>query len=124
MADPRGLCRSSLTLIVLPFLFPLIAMVKGSLAGEGWQQLRGGARGARASRGSSSTASIIAAGVIVLVYGVTMMAAFGFAKLHIRFREFYFWLLLACLTLPEVVLLTPAVRDGDPAGHCTTRTGR
>jgi multiple sugar transport system permease protein/raffinose/stachyose/melibiose transport system permease protein len=51
--------------------------------------------------------AIIAAGVIVLVYAVTMLAAYGFSKLHIRFREVYFWMLLACLTLPEVVLLTP-----------------
>ena len=43
----------------------------------------------------------------MLVYVVTMMAAYGFSKLHIRAREVYFWLLLACLTLPEVVLLAP-----------------
>ncbi len=49
----------------------------------------------------------ILATILVLVYLVTMMAAFGFAKLHIPFREVYFWLLLACLTLPEVVLLAP-----------------
>jgi raffinose/stachyose/melibiose transport system permease protein len=36
-----------------------------------------------------------------------MMAAYGFAKLHIRGREVYFWMMLAALTLPEVVLLTP-----------------
>ena len=36
-----------------------------------------------------------------------MLAAFGFSKLHIRGKEIYFWMMLACLTLPEVVLLTP-----------------
>ena len=36
-----------------------------------------------------------------------MLAAFGFSKLHIRGREIYFWMMLAALTLPEVVLLTP-----------------
>ena len=36
-----------------------------------------------------------------------MFAAFGFSKLHIRGREIYFWMMLAALTLPEVVLLTP-----------------
>ncbi len=50
---------------------------------------------------------IIAASTIVVVYVVTMLAAYGFAKLRIRAREVYFWLLLVCLTLPEVVLLAP-----------------
>jgi multiple sugar transport system permease protein/raffinose/stachyose/melibiose transport system permease protein len=50
---------------------------------------------------------IIAIGTIVIVYVLSMLAAYGFAKLHIRGREVYFWLLLACLTLPEVVLLAP-----------------
>jgi raffinose/stachyose/melibiose transport system permease protein len=50
---------------------------------------------------------VIAASVIVIVYAVTMLAAYGFSKLHIRGREIYFWLLLVCLTLPEVVLLAP-----------------
>ena len=67
---------------------------------------------------------IIAAGVIVLVYAVTMLAAYGFAKLHIRGREVYFWLLLACLTLPEVVLLDPAVHDGPDARLLRHLSGR
>jgi raffinose/stachyose/melibiose transport system permease protein len=95
-----------LTLMVLPYLFPLIAMVQGSLSGEGWTnyvkvlQVPGFALFFRNS-------AIIAAVTIAIVYAVTMCAAFGFSKLHIRGREIYFWLLLACLTLPEVVLLTP-----------------
>ena len=45
-----------------------------------------------------------------------MLAAYGFAKLHIRGREVYFWLLLACLTLPEVVLLTPLFTTAQALG--------
>jgi multiple sugar transport system permease protein/raffinose/stachyose/melibiose transport system permease protein len=94
------------TIIIIPFLFPLVVMIKGAFAGEGFKnfttvvQVPGFAR-------FFLNSLIIAAVVIALVYAVTMMAAFGFAKLHIRFREVYFWLLLACLTLPEVVLLSP-----------------
>lgn len=94
------------TVLVLPFLFPLIVMVQGSFAGAGW----GNYQAVIAVPGFFRffvNSAIIAAGVIVLVYGVTMLAAYGFAKLHIRAREVYFWMLLACLTLPEVVLLTP-----------------
>jgi raffinose/stachyose/melibiose transport system permease protein len=94
------------TFLIVPFLFPLVVMIKGAFAGEGIKnftavlQVPGFAR-------FFGNSLIIAVVVIALVYAVTMMAAFGFAKLHLRFREVYFWLLLACLTLPEVVLLAP-----------------
>lgn len=102
----RILLQLAVTILVLPYLFPLIAMVQGSLAGDGWTnyvkvlQVPGLAQ-------FFVNSIVIALGTIVLVYIVTMLAAFGFAKLHIRGREVYFWLLLACLTLPEVVLLAP-----------------
>jgi raffinose/stachyose/melibiose transport system permease protein len=102
----KGLLQLVATLLVLPYLFPLVAMVQGSFAGDGW----GNYRDVLAVPGFFRfflNSAIISAGVIVLVYAVTMLAAYGFAKLHIRFREVYFWMLLACLTLPEVVLLTP-----------------
>lgn len=95
-----------ITLLILPFAFPLVVMVKGSLAGQGWQNYRAVLEVPGFARFFLNSA-IIAAAVILLVYLVTMLAAYGFAKLHLRGREIYFWLLLACLTLPEVVLLTP-----------------
>jgi raffinose/stachyose/melibiose transport system permease protein len=36
-----------------------------------------------------------------------MMAAFGFSKLRIPRKEVWFWALLAALTVPEAVMLTP-----------------
>jgi ABC-type glycerol-3-phosphate transport system permease component len=102
----RVILQIVLTIIVVPFLLPLIAMVSGSLAGEGW--------------GNYATvlsvpqlplffrnSVIIAASTIVIVYAVTMVGAFGFSKLRVRGKELYFWMLLATLTLPEVVLLAP-----------------
>jgi raffinose/stachyose/melibiose transport system permease protein len=95
-----------LTLLVLPFLFPLIAMVQGSLAGTGWHNYQ-----VVLSLGVLPTffrnSAIIAVSVIAIVLVCTLLAAFGFSKLYIRGKEFYFWTLLAVLTLPEVVLLTP-----------------
>lgn len=94
------------TALIIPFIVPLVAMVQGSFAGAGL----GNYRAVLAVPGfwRFFINSIIIAGcVIVLVYAVTMLAAYGFSKLRIRAREVYFWLLLACLTLPEVVLLTP-----------------
>jgi raffinose/stachyose/melibiose transport system permease protein len=94
------------TLMVIPFLFPLVVMVQGSLAGNGW----GNYAAVLAVPGLGRfflNSVLIAASVSVLVYVVTMLAAYGFAKLRVPFREVWFWLLLACLTLPEVVLLAP-----------------
>jgi raffinose/stachyose/melibiose transport system permease protein len=104
-----------LTIMVLPFLFPLIAMVQESLSGQGWDNYRIVWDTGVVPEFFRNSA-IIAAGTIAIVYVLTMLAAFGFAKLHIRAREVYFWMILAALTLPEVVLLTPlfstAVRLG------------
>jgi raffinose/stachyose/melibiose transport system permease protein len=102
----RALLQVAVTLLMVPFLFPLVAMVQGSLAGQGWANYR-----AVFAVGAVPTffrnSAIVAALTILIVYLLTMMAAFGFAKLHIRAREVYFWMMLATLTLPEVVLLTP-----------------
>lgn len=102
----RTLLQILATILVIPYLFPLVVMVKGSLAGQGFRNFTAVLQVPGLARFFVNSV-VIALGVIVLVYLVTMMAAFGFAKLHIPFREVYFWLLLACLTLPEVVLLAP-----------------
>jgi ABC-type glycerol-3-phosphate transport system permease component len=95
-----------LTLLVVPFAFPLVVMLQGSLAGSGWGNYR-----TVLSLGPLPqffvNSMLIALGVIVLVLLCSLTAAFGFSKLGIRGKEIYFWALLACLTLPEVVLLTP-----------------
>jgi ABC-type glycerol-3-phosphate transport system permease component len=45
-----------------------------------------------------------------------MLAAFGFAKLRIRGKSVFFWMILSCMTLPEVVLLTPLFTTATAAG--------
>jgi multiple sugar transport system permease protein/raffinose/stachyose/melibiose transport system permease protein len=115
----RVALQVGITLLVVPYLFPLIVMVQGSLAGEGW----GNFKAVLAVPGFGRfflNSAIIAAGVIILVYVVTMLGAYGFAKLRVRFRELYFWMLLACLTLPEVVLLTPLFIQGIKLGFYNT----
>ncbi len=95
-----------LTIMVVPYLFPLVAMVQESLSGQGWGNYQAvWAVGVVPEFFRNS--AIIAGGVIIIVYCLTMLAAYGFSKLHIRAREIYFWMMLAALTLPEVVLLTP-----------------
>jgi multiple sugar transport system permease protein/raffinose/stachyose/melibiose transport system permease protein len=95
-----------LTIMVIPYLFPLIAMVQESLSGQGWGNYKAVWDTGVVPQFFRNSA-IIAIGVIIIVYCLTMLAAFGFSKLHIRWKEVFFWMMLAALTLPEVVLLTP-----------------
>ena len=94
------------TLIAIPYLAPLIAMVQGSFAGRGignYQKVF--ATGVVGTYFRNSI--LISVSTIALVYVCTMLAAFGFAKLRIAGKEIWFWVLLAALTMPEAVLLTP-----------------
>ncbi|MFD1716255.1 carbohydrate ABC transporter permease [Georgenia deserti] len=94
------------TMIAVPYLLPLVAMVQGSLAGRGW-----GNYAKVFDTGVVPTyfrnSIVVAACTIALVYACTMLAAFGFAKLRIRGKEIWFWTLLVALTMPEAVLLSP-----------------
>jgi raffinose/stachyose/melibiose transport system permease protein len=108
-----------LTLMVLPYLFPLIAMVQGSLSGEGW----GNYAKVLAVPGFAlffRNSAIIAVCTILIVCTVAVMAAYGFSKLAIRGKEIYFWMILACLTLPEVVLLAPLFATASAVGLYNT----
>ncbi len=115
----KVLLQIGVTLLMIPFLFPLVTMVQGSLAGSGWGNYQAVLGVPGLFRFFVNTI-VIAAAVIVIVYVVTMLAAFGFGKLHIRGKEVYFWLLLACLTLPEVVLLAPLYTTAQALGFFDT----
>lgn len=95
-----------LLVMTIPYFLPLVQMVLGSLGGVGIRNYK-----AVWDTGVVPTyfrnSLIVAVCVIVLVYIFSMTAGFGFAKLHIRGKEIYFWAILLALTLPEVILLTP-----------------
>jgi raffinose/stachyose/melibiose transport system permease protein len=102
----RILQQILLTVLVIPFVFPLVAMVQGSLAGAGWSNYKT-VLSLPLLPGFFINSALISLAVILIVLVCTMTAAFGFSKLHIRGKEVYFWMLLAALTLPGVVLLAP-----------------
>ena len=108
-----------LTLLVIPFAFPLVVMLQGSLAGEGWRNYATVLKLGPLPQFFINSI-VIAVGVIILVLVCSLTAAFGFSKLGIRGKEIYFWSLLACLTLPEVVLLTPLFATVTAAGAFNT----
>ncbi len=95
-----------LLVMTVPYLIPLVQMVLGSLGGRGLYNYK-----VVWDTGVVliyfRNSAIIAAGVIALVYVFSMTAGFGFAKLQIKYKEFFFWMILIALTLPEVILLTP-----------------
>ncbi|MEA2484336.1 MAG: raffinose/stachyose/melibiose transport system permease protein [Thermoleophilaceae bacterium] len=95
-----------LTLLVIPFTIPLIAMVQGSLAGSGWANYAT-VLSLPLLPGFFLNSALIAVSVIAITLVLTLTAAFGFSKLRIVGKEIYFWLLLAALTLPGVVLIAP-----------------
>lgn len=102
----RILLQILLLFMTIPYVLPLIQMFLGSLGGRGLYNYK-----AVWDTGVVPTyfrnSAIISFCVILLVYFFSMTAGFGFAKLHIRGKEIFFWLILVALTLPEVILLTP-----------------
>jgi raffinose/stachyose/melibiose transport system permease protein len=111
----RGGLQLVLTLMVVPFAFPLIAMVQGSLAGSGWGNYTTVLSLGLLPRFFINSI-LVSVAVLALVLMCTLTAAFGFSKLHIRGKEIFFWMLLGALTLPEVVLLAPLFATVTAAG--------
>lgn len=95
-----------LTVMILPFVFPLIAMVQGSFAGLGWGNYLAVLSIPSIPRYFLNS-TFIAAATIAIVFFCTLLAAFAFSKLRIPAKELYYWLLIVGLTLPEIVLITP-----------------
>jgi raffinose/stachyose/melibiose transport system permease protein len=94
------------TAAVVPFAIPIYAMISKSFTGAGW----GNYAAVLAVPGFARfflNSAIVAGGSIIIIYLATMAAAFGFSKLRVRRKEVLFWMMMAALTLPEVVLIAP-----------------
>lgn len=102
----KVILQIALLLMTIPYVIPLVQMFIGSFGGIGFGNYK-----AVWDTGVVPTyfrnSAIISCGVIFLVYLFSMTAGFGFAKLQVFGKEIFFWLILAALTLPEVILLSP-----------------
>lgn len=102
----RLLLQLAVTVGVIPFVIPLYAMIARSFEGAGWGNYLAVLSVPNFPRFFLNSA-IVAGGSIAIIYVATMMAAFGFSKLRVWRKEIFFWLMMAALTLPEVVLIAP-----------------
>ena len=102
----RVLLQLVVTIAVIPFVIPLYAMFSRSLSGAGWGNYAAVLQVPGFYRFFLNSI-IVAAGSMIIIYLATMMAAFGFSKLRVQNKEVFFWMMMAALTLPEVVLIAP-----------------
>src|SRR5450756_139593 len=102
----RILLQVVLALMTIPFLLPLVEMVRGAFAGRGFENFVVVWQTGVVPTFFKNSA-LLSLAVISLVYVGALTAAFGFSQLRVRGKEIYFWLMIAALTLPEVILLSP-----------------
>lgn len=95
------------TLLVIPFAYPLFVMVLTSTRGQGFIANYSAVLGQPLLPKFFINSTIIAVAVVSITYICTMMAAFAFAKLNIPWKNLLFYVLLAALTLPPAVLMVP-----------------
>lgn len=95
------------TVIVLPFLAPLVAIVAISFDGAGaWTNYTTVLAETPFLRFALNSAAI-SIGTIVVVYASTMLAGYALAKLKFKGRRLVFYAILAGLVLPAISLLVP-----------------
>ena len=95
-----------ITVLAVPYLLPLVAMVEASLQGEGFTNYVTVLQEPMFARFFLNSGTI-ALGSIVLTYTSAILGAYAFAKLRIPGKEFLFYALLVALTLPAVMILVP-----------------
>jgi raffinose/stachyose/melibiose transport system permease protein len=96
----------ALTLLALPFVFPLWVLARTSWQGEGIGNYTAVLSQPGFFRYLLNSAAISVA-VVSLVYATTMAAGFAFAKLHFRGKTLLFNAFLVGLLLPVISLLVP-----------------
>ncbi|MFP3714705.1 carbohydrate ABC transporter permease [Puerhibacterium sp. TATVAM-FAB25] len=91
---------------MVPFVIPLILVVRTSLRGEGLGNYAAVLTESPFFRFLTNSA-VIAAGSVLAVYALTMLAGYAFAKLRFPGRTVLFNALLVGLMVPTVALLVP-----------------
>ncbi|SDS87785.1 carbohydrate ABC transporter membrane protein 2, CUT1 family [Paraoerskovia marina] len=95
------------TLIAIPFLFPLVAIVSKSFEGAGFYENYSTVLTTTPILRSAMNSAIIAIGVISIVYVITMLAGYAFAKMGFKGKKLVFNAILVGLILPNIALIVP-----------------
>jgi raffinose/stachyose/melibiose transport system permease protein len=95
------------TLVALPFLLPLIAIVAKSTNGEGFLKNYTAVITKTPILQAALNSAVISVGVIALVYVFSMLAGYAFAKMHFLGKKLMFNAILVGLALPMVALIVP-----------------
>jgi raffinose/stachyose/melibiose transport system permease protein len=96
-----------LTVAIVPFVFPLAVMVGVSATGDGLLANYAAVLSRPELPVFFFNSLRICAGVVLLSYVITMLAAYALAKLPLRGRELSFYLIVGALTLPSAALIVP-----------------
>jgi raffinose/stachyose/melibiose transport system permease protein len=101
------ICQIIVTIIVLPFVFPLVAIIAESFSGAGFVANYGAVLTKTPLLRSTLNSAIIAVGVIALVYVCTMLAGYAFSKMRFAGKTIIFDAILVGLVLPTIALIVP-----------------
>ena len=95
------------TVLVLPYLAPLVIMVWTSFLGQGVVANYSAVLGQPLLPRFFLNSTIISVGTVAITFAATMLAAFALAKLDLPWKNLIFYVLLAALTLPPAALMVP-----------------
>lgn len=95
------------TIIVIPFLFPLVNIVATSFEGAGVVANYTAVISKTPFLRFLGNSAIISAGTVTIVFVATMLSAYAFAKLKFRGRSVLFNMILVGLVLPAIALIVP-----------------
>lgn len=95
------------TVLVIPFAFPLVAIIATSFEGQGPVVNYTAVVTQTPFLRFMLNSVIIAGGTVVLVFVATMLGAYAFSKLRFRGRQTLFLIILGGLVLPAIALIVP-----------------
>lgn len=100
------MAQLALTVLALPFLLPLWVLFTTSWRGEGIGNYIAVLQHPLIPRFFLNS-TIVSLGTIVLVYTISLLAAYAFSKLALRYKQLLFNAVLVGLMIPGIAILVP-----------------
>lgn len=103
----RVLVQLFATLLLLPFVFPIVAIIGTSFTGAGAAANYGAVLAQTPFLRYALNSLVIALGTVAIVYVCTMLAGYAFAKMRFAGKRLLFNAILVGLTLPVLSIIVP-----------------